>query len=74
MDNDEGKPTKFQTAFPLPNMYLGKGLTKREIFAMAAMQGLLASETTIMGPERTPLTLAASAVEVADQVLDELEK
>lgn len=45
------------------------GLTKREQFAMAAMQGLLANE-----PDRQPFYIAADSVIMADTLLAELER
>jgi hypothetical protein len=47
------------------------GLTKREIYAMAAMQGLLASLTA--DDDLSPRELARSAVVNADALLVELE-
>lgn len=48
------------------------GLTKREMFAMAAMQGLLSS----LAPDEsvTDELLAKSSVAVADALLAELER
>ena len=45
------------------------GLSKREMFAMAAMQGLLAHES-----DRAPKFIAVDAVIVADELLAELER
>ncbi len=53
---------------PCPTDY-GKGLTKREMFAMAAMQGILARAGS---PDRS--VNARLAVEYADALLKELEK
>lgn len=50
----------------------GAGLTKREMFAMAAMQGLLASLTS--DDDLTPAELARCAARNADALLAELEK
>jgi hypothetical protein len=53
------------------------GLTKREVFAMAAMQGLLANATVKLniGPTGSDnLKLGAVAVSLADALLAELEK
>ena len=52
-----------------PEAYIG--LTKREMFAMAAMQGLIASDTcgTLHEPRRAEL-----AVKQADALLAELER
>jgi hypothetical protein len=48
------------------------GMNKREMFAMAAMQGLLASLTP--GDDLSPRELARSAVLNADTLLAELER
>ena len=45
------------------------GLTKREMFAAMAMQGILSSETY-----GTAGTVTRWAVEIADELLKELEK
>jgi hypothetical protein len=47
----------------------GAGLAKREMFAMAAMQGLLANEG-----DRLQKYIAADAVAAADALLAELER
>lgn len=52
---------------------LHNGLTKREMFAMAAMQGILTSETEDWRHKEKE-SLAAAAVEYADALLAELEK
>lgn len=54
------------------NKIIGGGLSKREMFAMAAMQGLCAN--SIAGPHRLPGNLAAEAIEYADELLKQLEK
>lgn len=46
------------------------GLTKREMFAMAAMQGFCQINLTFKNKQ----SLAAQAVEVADALLAELER
>ena len=46
-----------------------QGLTKREAFAMAAMQGLLSTE---QGCNQRNMIIAERAVEVADALLREL--
>lgn len=56
-------------AYPNPLRGGTGGLTKRELFAAMAMQGLLASEVTATHEE-----FAASAVEQADALLAALEK
>lgn len=48
------------------------GLTKREIFAMAAMQGFLANQYT--GKQWDALTIARQSIIQADALLAELEK
>ena len=48
-----------------------RGLSKREVFAIAAMQGLCANG--IPGTHNTPLNLSKEAVIYADALLDELE-
>ncbi len=48
------------------------GLTKRERFALAAMQGLLGSQHDLY--EQDPKFVAEIAVEHADQLLSALEK
>ena len=45
------------------------GLTKREAFAMAAMQGLLSTE---QGCNQRNMIIAERAVEIADALLKEL--
>jgi hypothetical protein len=48
------------------------GITKREAFAMAAMQGIMASNEC--GVAHHPETAASWAVSVADALLEELSK
>ena len=55
-----------------PNERFSIGLTKREMFAMAAMQGLLASLTS--DDDLTPRELARCAALNADALLAELER
>ncbi len=50
------------------------GLTKREMFAMAAVQGLLSSGATYKGSTTNRHLLAADAAAHADALLAELEK
>ncbi len=52
---------------------LYNGLTKREMFAMAAMQGILASLTNDTD-DISPENLARSTVRNADALLAELER
>lgn len=47
------------------------GLTKREMFAMAAMQGLCGNSTP--GSHHIPENLAKEAVQYADELLKQLE-
>ena len=49
------------------------GLTKREQFAMAAMQGLLTNRSGILQP-RNAHDVAFLAVELAEALLEQLEK
>ena len=49
--------------FPLPS----NGLTKRETFAMHAMQGLCAN--SVPGSHNTPKNLTCEAIEYADTLL-----
>jgi len=51
------------------NTPLVTGLTKREAFAMAAMQGLLSTE---QGCNQRNMIIAERAVEIADALLKEL--
>ncbi len=50
------------------------GLTKREAFAMAAMQGIAASCPTVTEESSWAETLASWSVSAADAILAELEK
>lgn len=51
------------------------GLTKREVFAMAAMQGWLARCANVPHTiELNPESMASVAVSMADALLKELEK
>lgn len=52
--------------------YVPTGLTKREMFAMHAMQGELAGSANHSRPE--PEDVASFAVKCADALLKELEK
>ena len=51
-----------------------EGLTKREAFAMAAMQGLCANQYNIITESNARSNLAKEAVQQADALLKELEK
>lgn len=76
MSGPQGNPTEEQNAtepaFPCngPNAP-AYGLTKREEFAKAAMQGICASELFM---DSTPAALAKEAVLLADALLQELAK
>jgi hypothetical protein len=67
------------TAFPIvtPDMPVSvePGFTKREAFAMAAMQGM-SGNSEIFGPlfQQNPRAVAQWAVEAADALLAELAK
>jgi hypothetical protein len=50
------------------------GLTKREMFAMHAMQGLLSSNATYGGVTTNRKALAADALAHADALLSKLER
>lgn len=67
---DEGIPSLFQAAVDKEGLCIG--LTKREQFAMAAMQGLLAS----LGQHDVTAAseLASDSVLFADALLSELDK
>lgn len=81
-----------QSAFPtqekleVPDEFTGKyreilypsgGLTKRELIAAMAMQGILSNITKITGDwtgQLTPGFMSAQAVKLTDALLEELEK
>lgn len=48
------------------------GLTKRELFAAMAMQGLCSNSTT--GSHKIPVNMAKEAIEHADSLIAELNK
>lgn len=50
-----------------------QGLTKREMFAMAAMQGLLNHSNNHWMKNITPEGYAKKAIELADELLKQLE-
>ena len=56
-----------------PNERFSFGMTKREQFAMAAMQGLLTNRNGILQP-RNAHDVAFLAVELAEALLEQLEK
>ena len=53
--------------------YPASGLTKRELFAAMAMQGILACSLPALTPD-TPEDCAVDAVHYADALLEELAK
>ena len=59
-------------AFPIPGPLFATGLTKRELFAAMAMQGIASNPNaaTTEGPD----VVAGAAVEAADALLAELAK
>lgn len=58
-------------AMPLPSKNLAHGLTKRDLFAMAAMQGILSDpNSSYVGAD----IIANYSVEAADALLAELDK
>ncbi len=71
--SDENEP-----AFPMPHytrpdgdiVWGSPGLTKRELFAAMALQGLLSAPNQIGSPQRC----ATDAAELADALLAELAK
>ncbi len=68
-DDNSYSPNPYSPAFPLLNHY---GLTKRELFAAMAMQGIASNPNaaTTEGPD----VVAGAAVEAADALLAELAK
>ena len=56
-------------AYPVPEYTQVSGLTKRELFAAMAMQGLLAHDS-----DRRIAYIADDAVEAADALIAELNK
>jgi len=78
MTTNANLPAMPLTSEPYPvgaiptNRQVSSGLSKREMFAMAAMQGLLASLTA--DDDLSPKELARSAVVNADALLAELER
>ncbi len=69
MENENGKDCAFPNTFEV--VQDGKGLTKREIFAMSAMQGLLSNPMQI---DTTNFEwIATHAKGYADQLLKVLE-
>lgn len=74
--SDENEP-----AFPMPHytrpdgdiVWGSPGLTKRELFAAMAMQGILACSLPALTPD-TPEDCAVDAVHYADALLAELAK
>lgn len=63
---------KKQSAFPHPSMNdTHPGLTKREYFAIMAMQGICANPTTDIKPNGEAIAIVA--VECADELIKLLE-
>jgi hypothetical protein len=69
----------FQAAYPVPIGPIGgraseyRGLNKRDVFALAALQGLLAGRTprwSALTPATDKATVAADAYDWADAMLD----
>ena len=58
----------------MPSHEMTYGLTKREMFAMAAMQGLLAYGDLYLFSSKDRAKLAKDAVDFAEAVLAELER
>lgn len=54
------------------NQWKSSGLTKREVFVIAAMQGL--SSCPIPGNHNSPDQIAEMAVQIADETLKQLSK
>lgn len=65
---DDGGPA-YPLAVPVEFQYAENGLTKREAFAMAAMQGMLAGNATYNGKSDDRGALARDAVAHADALL-----
>jgi hypothetical protein len=61
-----------EPAFPTTQNGHTGGLTKRELFAAMAMQGLAAN--SIPGAHHLPTELIAGAVELADALIEKLNK
>jgi hypothetical protein len=70
MKDDPAFPLQFNHKTTGEGFFVG--LTKRELFAMAAMQGLVSTVT--IGREEYAKMLCGTAVEYADALLAELEK
>lgn len=58
-------------AFPTTDDYAHSGITKREYFAISAMQGILASGEYYTSVRKI---IASEAVHLADALIDELNK
>jgi hypothetical protein len=66
---------KDEPAFPVDNVNIEGGLTKREIFAMAAMTGLLQKrDGKVVDRKKHQETIANAAVGYADALLAEMAK
>ena len=61
-------------AFPIPGPLFATGLTKRELFAAMAMQGILANPCRQTSTSETYAEAAIDGVRYADALLAELAK
>lgn len=69
---EESKSEQYDGATHITGTAVSFGLTKREMFAMAAMQGLLSSLAE--GENPSCAEVASCAVAAADALLAELER
>lgn len=72
MSNDNGEKSAYPLCAPAGTMIHSEGLTKREEFVKAAMQGLCVN--TGRNGYNSAEAIAAYAVEIADAQLAELAK
>lgn len=63
--------TEKESAYPIPWYYKSFGLSKRQLYAAMAMQGLLASSSN---GAKDASRLASKAVESADALIEALKK
>ena len=74
MDNGNGStPASPFTQMP-EYQWQSAGLTKREMFAMAAMQGLVSANAMYGGRTDDNVSLSRNAVQITDALLKELSK
>lgn len=68
-------PEPEQAAFPVPSDWLGLGLTKRELVAIAIAQGLAATPYKYAGASGilNTVSFATDAIAIADELLTQLE-